>query len=188
MTIIKNHNRKIILYLVLVFFSCASQKEKMDITHQECQLFEDTLSRVSFSENQKDLRNLELYQFYDDDNYLDVIIYNNLEGSNEYNLKRFYKNKISEWKKVVIVNDVKNESVLELNELEMIDYLNNIEEKSFFQLCEMCFDCRYYTFLIKRNKKVFTYYSNGEVFLGISKKNKEKISHYISIYDLFTDK
>lgn len=165
-----------------------SQASKTNISDKQCKLFEDNLNRVSFSENQNDISNIELSKFYGNGNDFDVIIYNNLEGSNEYNLKRFYKDKKGNWMKVTIVDGNKNESNLTFNEIEIIDDLDKVQEKAFFQYCGMCFDCRYYTFLIKKGSSIFKYHSNGEVFSGIDKYEKDKLYNYVTIYDFFIKK
>lgn len=129
-----------------LFFSCASQKRKITTPNNQCKLFEDNLNRVSFSENKNDLSNLELAQFYDDENDFDIIIYNHLEGSNNYNLKRFYKSKSGVWKNVTIIDGNRNDSNPVFNDIEIMDYLNKVEEKALYQYCGTCFDCIYYTF------------------------------------------
>ena len=191
-TIIKVLNKNIFnLFLFsfsFLFFSCASQKRKTTTPNNQCKLFEDNLNRVSFSENKNDLSNLELAQFYDDENDFDIIIYNHLEGSNNYNLKRFYKNKSGVWKNVTIIDGNRNDSNPVFNDIEIIDYLNKVEEKALYQYCGTCFDCRYYTFLIKKSKSIFKYYSNGEVFSEIDKTEKEKLFNYINIYNFFIKK
>lgn len=191
-TIIKVLNKSIFnLFLFsfsFLFFSCASQTGRTNLPNNQCKLFEDNLNRVSFSENQSDLSNIELNQFYDGENDFDIIIYNHTEGTNDYNLKRFYKSKGNDWNTITIINGDKKQSKSVFNELEIIDYLNKVEEKAFYQYCGNCFDCTYYTFLIKKDKKIFKYYSNGIFFLGIDEIEKEKLLNYINIYDFFIKK
>lgn len=192
-TIIKNFKVIFNLFLLLFMFlfsSCAPQSRKANLSdnYYQCKLFEDNSNRVYFSENQNDVSNIELSKFYDSENDFDIMIYSHLEGSNNYNLKRIYKTSKGSWMKITIVNGNKNESNLIFNEVEIIDELDKVQEKAFFQYCGMCFDCRYYTFLIKKGKSIFKYYSNGEVFVGIDKHEKEKLYNYINIYDFFIKK
>lgn len=189
---IKLLNKKIIVLFLFAFLfaflSCSSQKGKVSIVVTKCKLFEDNFNRVSFSENQKDLSNVELNHFYEDENGFDIILYNHLEGSNDFSLKRFYKNKLNIWISVTIENGKRNETNAIFDELEVINYLNKVEQKSFYQYCGTCFDCVYYTFLIKKNETIFKYYSNGEVFSGIDIIEREKLFNYINIYDFFIKK
>ena len=190
--IIKLLDQKKMIFFLFAFsltaLSCTSQKEKTSIVTNQCKLFEDNFNRVSFSENQKDISNLELNQFYNGQNDFDIILYNHLEGSNEYSLKRFYKNKTGNWTSIIIENGNRNETDITFDDSKIINYLNKVEHKAFYQYCGNCFDCKYYTILIKKDQTLFKYYSNGEVFLGIDNLEKEKIINYVSIYDFFIKK
>lgn len=187
--IIKNSNKNIFYLIVSLFFisqlSCSTKVIKKDIQEDFCELFEDSLTKVSFSENENDLRYFELSEFYYNDNDYDIIIYNHLEGSNFYKLIRFYKNKKGKWTKVNIENGTIKKSIIEFNEIEIIDDLNKIEDKSLFQYCGYCFDCTYYTFLIKKNKSIFKYYSSKGIFNNISYKDKKNIYIQENIYNFF---
>ena len=189
MIIIKKINKNIFSLFLVFLISCSSQNSKNNIIDDKCKLIKDnSLSRVSFSDNESELSNLELNQFYNANNNFDIIFYNHEEGSINYNLKRFFKNEQNEWIKVTIINGKRIQTILNFSESEIIDSLNKLETNGYFQYCGICFDCQYYTFLIKSNQAYFKYYSSKLTFSGISDAEKVELSNYINIFNYFFDK
>jgi hypothetical protein len=168
------------------FFNCSQQKNVPPKIN--CKVCPVTLSQVSFSDNEKDLTSIELNKFYNDNNDYEIIIYSHLEGSDDYKLQRFFNEKSGVWKQIKIENGVKLESELEITDNDILNQLSVIEQKAFYQFCGICYDCRYYTFLIKKKNLIFKYYSNSEPFLDIDKTENQKLINYIGIYDFFKEK
>jgi hypothetical protein len=169
--------------------SCSSKLKETNRTESECKLFEQTTARVSFSDHSNDIRNEELELFYSENNVFDVIFYYRTDnGSGEYKLKRIYKNNDGTWFKTMLHNGKKSNSTpLALQDLEIVDFLNKVDEKSYFKHCD-CFGCDYNTFLIKSKEKIFQLNANNDAFSGINIEEREKLQVYISIYNFFFDK
>lgn len=148
MIILKTNLKIVLFFVTILFLSCSQQKNVPQ--KNTCKIYPDNLSKVSFSDNEYHITSIELDKFYNENNDFEILIYSYVEGIGDYKLLRFFKTSSGEWKQVKIENDKKTESKLEIPDDFVLDHLNTIEEKAFSQFCGLCYDCTYYTFLVKK--------------------------------------
>ncbi|MBE8726488.1 hypothetical protein [Flavobacterium hungaricum] len=153
-----------------------------------CKVYSDNFAKVSFSDDDQDLKSIELNKFYAELNDFDIIIYNYLEGSDNYKFQRFFKTKFGIWNEVKIENGTKFETEIVIKNEMVLNHLNALEQKSFYQFCGNCYDCKYYTFLIKKDNVIFKYHSNDVPFFNIDDNEQEKLNNYKMIYNFFKEK
>ncbi|PJJ62637.1 hypothetical protein [Chryseobacterium geocarposphaerae] len=186
MIIIRRKNNAIIsiAYFIILLFYTSCKSQVAISSDKKCVLATSNKEMILDVGNNEILKN-QLKEFYDRNNKYDIILYKSKSGEIDIIFKRIY-NKDNKWFYIEVSNNkIITQKEMNINNSDFEILFKNFENVGMYKNCGMCFGCYNYFSLIKKDKKIFSYYYDS-LSDNLSDADLAKLEPYRKILDFFS--